>query len=85
MEIVTMFVCLISLAISASQEFCATQDVLMVSESTLADYCELKQMLLDKELAAGNPYKPAMSECRLYVPEQDEERLAPREFEDEHD
>ena len=85
MEIVTMFVCIVSLSSPYLQEFCATQDILVSEVSKVSDYCDLKQVLLDRELVAGNPYEPAMTECRLYVPEQDEERLAPLEFEDEHD
>lgn len=85
MEIITMFVCIISMTAPYLPEFCATQDILVVSESKMGDYCEMKQILLDRELAAGNPYEPVMTECRLYVPENDEERLAPLEPEDEHD
>ena len=85
MEIVTMFVCVISMTAQWLPEYCAKQDILIESEDRMADYCELKQIMLDREFKAGNPYEPVMTECRLYVPEQDEERLAPLEFEDEHD
>ena len=85
MEIVTMFVCVISMTYPQLSEFCATQDILVVREAKMGDYCESKQLLLDRELEAGNEYEPVMTECRLYIPEQDEERLSPPEFEDEHD
>ena len=80
-----MFVCIMSMSATYLPEYCATQDILVVREDKMGDYCESKQILLDRELAAGNPYEPVMTECRLYVPENDESRLTPLEFEDEHD
>ena len=85
LALLPLFMFIISMTAPYMPEFCATQDILVVSESKMGDYCELKQVLLDRELAAGNPYEPVMTECRLYAPENDEERLAPLEFEDEHD
>lgn len=76
MEVITMFVCLISATMSHLQEFCATQDILVSSEMQKEqDYCALKQFLLDKENEAGNPYEPVMTECRVYVPDKDADRV----------
>lgn len=89
MEIITVFVCMLSLNYPDLPEMCGAQDMLVdvTFEATKMElFCETLADRVDKDSSPFSiDFRPVVVECRIFDPETDEDRLSPTEFVDEHD